>query len=128
MRLFYPSKPHEIISIYYLYRYRREREREKGIRNTQTFTFQTCRRNPIYCIPSPKTSRLSSIRLEISFGYIKHSQQVWIIGRWSTLVSLIHSAFNKSKSSARELLDNKWNCKVHYPLLDSIKTFWKYFD
>ena len=111
MRQSYPSKPQEIMSIFGSYGCRREREREKRIRNIQTFTFQNCRRNPFYCIPSSKTSKLSSIRLEVTFGSIKHSQQVWITGRWSTLLSLIHPAVNKSTSGARVWLYNKWNWK-----------------
>ena len=90
----------------FLYIDAEEREREENQKHTD-FTFQTCRRNLILCIQSPKTSRLSSIRLEINFGSIKHSQQVWIMGRWSTLVTLIHYAVNKFKSGAREWLDNK---------------------
>ena len=41
-----------IISLYF-----ENRERE-GDKSTQGFTFQTCLKNPIPCIPSPKTSRV----------------------------------------------------------------------
>ena len=32
---------------------------EKGTKNLQIYTFQTRKRNPIQCIPSPKTSKFS---------------------------------------------------------------------
>ncbi|KAG5415444.1 hypothetical protein IGI04_003011 [Brassica rapa subsp. trilocularis] len=40
----------------------RNRER-KGDKSTQGFTFQTCLKNPIPCIPNPKTS--SSVRFSV---------------------------------------------------------------
>ena len=87
----------EIISIFCILRCRRERE--KGTKSTQIFTFQTCRRTPIQCIPSPKTSKQSRLRLEVSFGFSRHSQQVLMLELRDTLrcFYLIHPAISKSR-------------------------------
>ena len=72
---------------------------EKETKNLQTYTFQTWKRNLIRCIPNPKTSKFSWLRLEVSFGSFRLSQRAWMFLAGDPLWRFysVHPAVNKLK-------------------------------
>ena len=73
MRHSYPSKPHEIISILFFFYAEERRERNKKFTDLYLSDLKE-ESDPTYTKPQDK--QFSQVRLEVSIGSFKHSQQV----------------------------------------------------